>query len=114
VQRLAEAWELHSRRPGRSSKAVRVHANRGLRVPVACVVHAANDNDGLDTTAEDEVVCGVAVELFFCRGEGNISLRLDDSSHRCRCESEMRYSAAMDPRVGDRVKPTTHTRRYSA
>jgi hypothetical protein len=51
--------------------AVQVHAKRGLRVPVACVLHAAND--GLDATAEDEVVCGVTVELSLPSSRGIIT-----------------------------------------
>lgn len=86
--------------------AVWVHANHGLRVPVACVLHAAND--GLDATAEDEVVCGVAVELFL----PSLRVRSDSdwtTHHTGRCESEVRYSTAMDPRAADRVTPISTT-----
>jgi hypothetical protein len=98
--------KLHSRKPGRSSKAARMQANHGLRVPVAGALHATND--GLDATAEDEAVCRVVVELFsFAVVEGRSGS--DWATHHTRrwCESEMRYSAALDPRVGDRVMPTS-------
>lgn len=90
--------------------AVQVHAKRGLRVPVACVLHAAND--GLDATAEDEVVCGVTVELFLPSSRG----RSDSdwtTHHAGRCESEVRYSTAMDPRVAGRVTPVSTTATHS-
>lgn len=67
VRRLAEPWKVHCRKHCRSSKAtpgMPIADYVCLRVPVACVLHVAND--GLDVTAEGEVVCGVAVELF-CR-----------------------------------------------